>query len=65
MLSQYVEQFYARELMSDPNAASAARMFVTQKAVSKYSDNIFAKLVLQQAKEDNRRVLAVLAYLQA
>ncbi|MBP2704204.1 response regulator transcription factor [Microbispora sp. RL4-1S] len=47
------------------NAAIAARMFVTQKAVSKYSNNVFAKLGLQQAKEDNRRVLAVLAYLQA
>jgi DNA-binding NarL/FixJ family response regulator len=47
------------------NAAIADPMFVTQKAVSKYSNNIFAKLGLQQAKEDNRRVLAVLAYLQA
>jgi DNA-binding NarL/FixJ family response regulator len=47
------------------NAAIAARMFVTQKAVSKYSNNIFTKLGLQQSEEDNRRVLAVLAYLQA
>jgi DNA-binding NarL/FixJ family response regulator len=47
------------------NAAIAARMFVTEKAVSKHSYNIFAKLGLQQSDEDNRRVLAVLAYLQA
>jgi DNA-binding NarL/FixJ family response regulator len=47
------------------NAAVAARMFVTEKAVSKHSNNIFAKLGLEQSEEDNRRVLAVLAYLQA
>jgi DNA-binding NarL/FixJ family response regulator len=47
------------------NAAIAARMFVTEKAVSKHSNNIFVKLGLEQSEEDNRRVLAVLAYLQA
>ncbi|SEG87356.1 two component transcriptional regulator, LuxR family [Actinacidiphila yanglinensis] len=47
------------------NAAIAARMFVTEKAVSKHSNSIFGKLGLQQSEEDNRRVLAVLAYLQA
>jgi DNA-binding NarL/FixJ family response regulator len=46
------------------NAAIAARMFVTEKAVSKHSNNIFAKLRLEQSEEDNRRVLAVLAYLE-
>ena len=46
------------------NAAIAARMFVTEKAVSKHSNNIFAKLGLEQSEEDNRRVLAVLAYLE-
>ena len=46
------------------NAAIAARMFVSEKAVSKHSNSIFAKLGLQQSEEDNRRVLAVLAYLQ-
>jgi DNA-binding NarL/FixJ family response regulator len=40
-------------------------MFVTEKAVSKHSNNIFVKLGLEQSEEDNRRVLAVLAYLQA
>jgi DNA-binding NarL/FixJ family response regulator len=45
------------------NAAIAARMFVTEKAVSKHTNNIFAKLSLPQSEDDNRRVLAVLAYL--
>ena len=47
------------------NAAIAARMFVSEKAVSKHSNSIFTKLGLQQSEEDNRRILAVLAYLQA
>jgi DNA-binding NarL/FixJ family response regulator len=46
------------------NAAIAARMFITEKAVSKHSNNIFTKLGLEQSEEDNRRVLAVLAYLE-
>jgi DNA-binding NarL/FixJ family response regulator len=45
------------------NAAIAARMVVTEKAVSKHTNNIFAKLGLEQSEDDNRRVLAVLAYL--
>jgi DNA-binding NarL/FixJ family response regulator len=45
------------------NAAIASRMFVTEKAISKHSNNIFAKLDLPVAEDDNRRVLAVLAYL--
>ena len=45
------------------NAAIASRMFVTDKAVSKHTNNIFAKLGLPQSEDDNRRVLAVLAYL--
>ena len=47
------------------NAAIASRMFITDKAVSKHSNNIFAKLGLEQSGEDNRRVLAVLAYLKS
>jgi DNA-binding NarL/FixJ family response regulator len=46
------------------NAAIAGRMFVTEKAVSKHTNNIFAKLGLPQSEDDNRRVLAVLAYLE-
>ena len=45
------------------NAAVAARMFVTEKAVGKHTSSIFTKLGLEQHTDDNRRVLAVLAYL--
>lgn len=45
------------------NAAIAARLFVTEKAVSKHSNSIFMRLGLPQSEDDNRRVLAVLAYL--
>ena len=47
------------------NAAIAARLFVTEKAVSKHTNNIFAKLDLGQDSDDHRRVLAVLAYLRS
>ena len=45
------------------NAAIAARLYVTEKAVDKHINNIFAKLDLPPAPDDNRRVLAVLAWL--
>src|SRR4029079_17103663 len=45
------------------NAAIAARLFVTEKAVGKHTNNIFTKLNLPMAPDDNRRVLAVLAWL--
>lgn len=47
------------------NAAIAARLFVTEKAVSKHINNIFSKLGMPPSTDDNRRVLAVLAYLNA
>jgi DNA-binding NarL/FixJ family response regulator len=47
------------------NAAIAARMVVTEKAVSKHTNNIFSKLALPPSEDDNRRVLAVLAYLNS
>lgn len=47
------------------NAAIAARLFVTEKAVGKHVANIFTKLDLPQASDDNRRVLAVLTFLDA
>ncbi|KAB2339354.1 LuxR C-terminal-related transcriptional regulator [Actinomadura rudentiformis] len=45
------------------NAAIAGKLFITEKAISKHTNNIFSKLNLQPAEGDNRRVLAVLAYL--
>jgi DNA-binding NarL/FixJ family response regulator len=47
------------------NSAIAERLFVTEKAVGKHTTSIFAKLDLQSAGDDNRRVLAVLAYLNS
>jgi len=46
------------------NAAIATRLFVSEKAVGKHTNSIFTKLDLPQAADDNRRVLAVLAWLQ-
>lgn len=47
------------------NAAIAAAMFITEKAVGKHTSSIFAKLGLEVDDDTNRRVLAVLAYLQS
>ena len=47
------------------NAGIAARLVVTEKAVSKHINNIFTKLDLYPGGDDNRRVLAVLTYLNA
>jgi DNA-binding NarL/FixJ family response regulator len=56
----------ALELMAEgrSNAAIAARMHVTEKAVSKHTNSIFGKLGLPPSEDDNRRVLAVLSYLE-
>jgi len=45
------------------NSAIAQRLFVSEKAVSKHSTSIFSKLGLSPSDDDNRRVLAVLAFL--
>lgn len=45
------------------NAAIAAQLVVTERAIAKHTSNIFAKLGLEVSDDDNRRVLAVLAYL--
>ena len=45
------------------NSAIAQRLFVSEKAVSKHSTSIFIKLGLAPTGDDNRRVLAVLAFL--
>jgi DNA-binding NarL/FixJ family response regulator len=47
------------------NAAIAGRLSVTEKAVSKHAAGIFAKLGLAPSDDDNRRVLAVLTYLNS
>ena len=47
------------------NSAIAQRLVVSEKAVSKHCTSIFAKLDLPPSDDDNRRVLAVLAYLDS
>ncbi|MCL7423595.1 response regulator transcription factor [Streptomyces sp. YS415] len=53
------------ELMAQgrSNAAIAGQLVVTERAIAKHTSNIFAKLDLEVSDDDNRRVLAVLAYL--
>ncbi|MCX5370419.1 response regulator transcription factor [Streptomyces sp. NBC_00015] len=53
------------ELMAQgrSNAAIAGNLVVTERAVAKHTANIFVKLGLEVSDDDNRRVLAVLAYL--
>jgi DNA-binding NarL/FixJ family response regulator len=46
------------------NAGIAAALVVTEKAVNKHINAIFMKLDLPMDADDNRRVLAVLRYLQ-
>ena len=47
------------------NTAIAGKLVVTLKAVDKHINSIFMKLDLPLDADDNRRVLAVLRYLQA
>ena len=45
------------------NSAIAAALFVTERAVEKHTNSIFAKLNLTEERDVNRRVKAVLMYL--
>jgi DNA-binding NarL/FixJ family response regulator len=47
------------------NAAIAQRLFITEKSVAKHAAGIFTRLGLAPSEDDNRRVLAVLAYLNS
>jgi DNA-binding NarL/FixJ family response regulator len=53
------------ELMAQgrSNANIAGQLVVTERAIAKHTSNIFAKLGLPPSDDDNRRVKAVLAYL--
>jgi DNA-binding NarL/FixJ family response regulator len=63
MLSPREREVLALMAEGRSNSAIAQRLFVTEKAVSKHSTSIFTKLGLAPSDDDNRRVLAVLAYL--
>ncbi|MEU6737677.1 response regulator transcription factor [Streptosporangium sandarakinum] len=47
------------------NAAISQRLYLSESAVGKHTASIFGKLGLAPSDDDNRRVLAVLAYLDA
>jgi DNA-binding NarL/FixJ family response regulator len=53
------------ELMAQgrSNAAIAQRLFLSESAVGKHITSLFGKLDLAPSDDDNRRVMAVLAYL--
>ena len=55
------------ELMAEgrSNAAIAAELVITERAIEKHVTSIFIKLDLAATPQDHRRVLAVLAYLTA
>jgi DNA-binding NarL/FixJ family response regulator len=46
------------------NTAIAQRLFLSEGAISKYTTTIFSKLGLEEDADSNRRVRAVLTYLQ-
>ena len=45
------------------NSAIAQQLFITERAVAKHTASIFLRLGLPPSDDDNRRVLAVIAYL--
>jgi DNA-binding NarL/FixJ family response regulator len=56
-------QILAEMAQGKSNAAIAAALTVTERAVEKHTNSIFAKLGLSEEKDVNRRVKAVLLYL--
>jgi DNA-binding NarL/FixJ family response regulator len=56
-------QILAEMAQGKSNSAIAATLYVTERAVEKHTNSIFAKLGLSEEKDVNRRVKAVLVYL--
>ena len=56
-------QILAEMAQGKSNSAIAATLFVTERAVEKHTNSIFAKLGLSEEKDVNRRVKAVLVFL--
>jgi DNA-binding NarL/FixJ family response regulator len=56
-------QILAEMAQGKSNAAIAAALSVTERAVEKHTNSIFAKLGLSEEKDVNRRVKAVLLFL--
>jgi DNA-binding CsgD family transcriptional regulator len=64
-LSTREREVLARIAEGHSNGAIARLLFISEAAVGKHVGNIFAKLDLPPADDTNRRVLAVLRYLQS
>lgn len=47
------------------NAGICAELYLSAKTVEAHAASVFAKLDLFESRSDNRRVLAVLAYLRS
>ena len=56
-------QILAEMAQGKSNSAIAATLYVTERAVEKHTNSIFAKLGLSEERDVNRRVKAVLVYL--
>ncbi len=57
------QEILAEMAQGKSNSAIAAALFVTERAVEKHTNSIFAKLSLSEERDVNRRVKAVLVYL--
>jgi DNA-binding NarL/FixJ family response regulator len=57
------QEILAEMAQGKSNSAIAAALFVTERAVEKHTNSIFAKLGLSEERDVNRRVKAVLVYL--
>jgi DNA-binding NarL/FixJ family response regulator len=65
LLTARETQILAEMAQGKSNAAIAATLFVTERAVEKHTNSIFAKLGLSEERDVNRRVKAVLVYLSS
>ncbi|MCW2687075.1 MAG: DNA-binding response regulator [Mycobacterium sp.] len=63
-LTERESQVLALMAQGRSNAAIATSLFLSEKSISKHTSNIFAKLHLAPDDDNNRRVLAVISYLQ-
>ena len=63
LLTARESQILAEMAQGKSNSAIASALYVTERAVEKHTNSIFAKLGLSEEKDVNRRVKAVLLYL--
>ena len=63
LLTARESQILGEMAQGKSNSAIAAALYVTERAVEKHTNSIFAKLGLSEEKDVNRRVKAVLVFL--